>query len=209
MTHREAQSLLNDSVDGVLSVELRSALAEHLAQCTTCRRDFEELRVLLAVARTLPREISPERNLWPGVQVAIRPRSFWQVLRAYHPFPAIAAATATLAVILFISLGPPDRGQVDQPESPCIAAMLHALETECRISDRELRAYLTADPDPVSAPGLDVINENLVTLDHAIAEARTAWVADTGRTLWGLRLAQHYRTKLALQEHALRLATNT
>lgn len=209
MHHTEARELLHDYVDGTLSRDVRAALTEHLARCAACRQEVEDLRALLDAARALPREIEPQRNLWPGVATAMRRRSLWEILRMRRPILAAGATVAAAAAILIFALSGHDHPSPVPPENPYFTAMLQALETECRTSDWELRAYGCAEPDSLSALALTVIEENLATLDRAIAETRVAWAADTGSALWGCRLAEQYRTKLALQEQALHLSTQT
>ena len=65
--HEELRSQLNDFVDESLDRELRRQVAEHLRDCADCRQEVADLRELLAAGATLPTELEPQRDLWPGI----------------------------------------------------------------------------------------------------------------------------------------------
>lgn len=208
MDHPEAREHLHDYIDGTLSRDRRAALDEHLAACAACREELADLRDLLHAARALPREIQPPRDLWPGVAARMRRRSLWKILRLQRPIMISGAAVAATAILIFI-LALPDRSATVPSEDPYFAAMVQALEAECRGADIELATHACPEVDPLNAAALATIEENLATLERAIAETRAVWAADAGGALWGQRLADQYRHKLALQEQALRLSMHT
>ena len=63
----EFQAVLDDYVDGGLPAAEVARGEKHLAGCAACRAQVESLRRLLGVAAALPKEIVPERNLWPEI----------------------------------------------------------------------------------------------------------------------------------------------
>jgi len=72
MTPHLTEYQLNGYADGSLAAGERGAAESHLAACASCRAEADELRAVLTVARTLPRAIEPERELWGGIAERIR-----------------------------------------------------------------------------------------------------------------------------------------
>jgi hypothetical protein len=67
----EFQAVLNDYVDRELSAAETARIEAHLAHCAECRTHVESLRSLLMSAASLPKEKTPERNLWPEIRLEI------------------------------------------------------------------------------------------------------------------------------------------
>jgi anti-sigma factor RsiW len=65
---------LSEYLDGELGPEERAAAERHLAGCPDCAGVLEELRAVVAEARTLP-DAAPARDLWPGIQARLAPRA--------------------------------------------------------------------------------------------------------------------------------------
>src|SRR4029453_6739040 len=74
----EVSTLLDEYVDAELAPQARDAVARHLLQCAACAAEEQGLRALVSAAATLPRELTPARDLWPGVS---------ERMRAVVPFP--------------------------------------------------------------------------------------------------------------------------
>jgi anti-sigma factor RsiW len=98
MTHL-TEEILHGIADGTLAAAARAAAEAHLALCAECRADVDALRALVVATRALPREIAPERDLWPGIAGALARRGTgdggrrmgWRV-------PLLLAATVVLAL---------------------------------------------------------------------------------------------------------------
>lgn len=67
----EFQAVLNDYVDGELSATEAARAESHLEGCAPCRSRVEALRTLLNAASALPREITPQRNLWREIETQL------------------------------------------------------------------------------------------------------------------------------------------
>lgn len=61
---------LSAYIDDDLTAAEAAALERHLATCDECRVTLDELRQVLAEARTLP-QAGPGHDLWPGIAAAI------------------------------------------------------------------------------------------------------------------------------------------
>jgi anti-sigma factor RsiW len=67
LSHDDWTGRLSDYLDGTLSANQRTALETHLGSCDECARTLEELRAVVARARSLPAR-APEEDLWPHIQ---------------------------------------------------------------------------------------------------------------------------------------------
>jgi hypothetical protein len=72
MNHEAIRKDLDDFLDGRLGDSRRRKVENHLEECAACREEAHALRTLMAQARSLPREIDPARDLWPGIETEIR-----------------------------------------------------------------------------------------------------------------------------------------
>jgi len=113
MTDRWTE-LLSDYVDGGLDVAARTGLESHLRGCPDCSETLEDLRIVVARARSLPvAAAAPDVDLWPGIESRIRggqrpapvlpvppPRSrSWSERRVSFSLPQLAAACLALAIV--------------------------------------------------------------------------------------------------------------
>ncbi len=105
MNCEETRALLNDRIDGELTVRESMIMDEHLAGCDGCRREWEDLNSLLRRAEGLRRDVQPDRDLWPAILGDINRGKIHQIspepLR--KPFRAgrtlLMLAAACLAII--------------------------------------------------------------------------------------------------------------
>lgn len=63
--------LLDDFIDGALGRIRHRKVEQHLRECSACSREAEYLRLLSRSASSLPKDIQPEKNLWPGIKAGI------------------------------------------------------------------------------------------------------------------------------------------
>jgi anti-sigma factor RsiW len=70
LSHDDWTGRLSDYLDGALRADERAALETHLVSCDECARTLEELRAVVARARSLP-DRAPEQDLWPQIQKRI------------------------------------------------------------------------------------------------------------------------------------------
>jgi hypothetical protein len=69
-SHTQWTDDFSDYLAGELDDAARDGLEEHLSGCGACRRALEDLRDVVARARSLE-DLEPTRDLWPGIAAAI------------------------------------------------------------------------------------------------------------------------------------------
>ena len=67
----EIKNRLHDYIDGVSLDEERFEVERHLAQCASCREEMSRIQALLQKVKTLSTSISPDRDLWPGIETRL------------------------------------------------------------------------------------------------------------------------------------------
>lgn len=70
--------MISDSIDGALDASAEQALRAHLHECEECRRVEQELRSVVAAARTAPVR-GPVRDLWPNIAAQLEPTGMTDV----------------------------------------------------------------------------------------------------------------------------------
>ncbi|HET6797121.1 MAG TPA: zf-HC2 domain-containing protein [Gemmatimonadales bacterium] len=221
---------LSDYLDGELPANERVALEAHLQTCDDCSEVLDQLRQVVAQARTLG-GVPPRRDLWAGIaqrigatpgrkaagELAFRPRA---PRRWSFSIPQLAAAAIALMTLsggsVWLLRGPASPGpvatMVPQPTGP-----VPAINTAVRgaVGGTDSYAQAVADLERVLATGrgqLDsttvrVIEQNLAAIDRAIAQAQAALKADPSNLYLNSHLAETMRRKLDLLRQAAALAS--
>ncbi len=138
MKHQEADSLLSDLLDDLLTPEEESQLRAHVEICDHCDQKLRELRLLEDLVGHMPRELLPRD--WEDYNVESS-RRLREAAREFLP-PRVrkaenglafrtVVATATMAVMLFmVSVGP---WGVDRPEPRLSSGIVASAEREARM----------------------------------------------------------------------------
>lgn len=212
---------LSDYLDDELPAAERAGLEIHLAGCAECAAVLADLRQVMARAGRLEPS-HPPRDLWPGIAARIGatphsepgvvPLSSRRGKRWSFSLPQLAAA----AVVLMTLSG----GTVWLLQSPASApagslATAASSPTVIQASARANQSYAAAvaDLERVLADGrnqLDtatvrVIQQNLLAIDKAIAQAQQALSADPANMYLNTHLAETMRRKLDLLRQAATL----
>jgi hypothetical protein len=175
----------------------------------------DELRRLVAEAPALNIDSVPARDLWPGIDRRLTPREkveggLWLALRGRRLVPRLATAGAFLALLVVAGLWLGHRPDGNANGKKAAAAMAvgaprRASEQEydrvVAALEREARARLTHDPRVV-----DVLEDNLATLDVAIANYRDALTEAPEDAHLATRLAATRERKLEVLRQAVTLA---
>ena len=165
----------------------------------------------------LPRELAPERNLWPGIAHRIRRRQAPLVVLRRVALGGLVAAAASFAV--YASRAP--RHVFPVGPSPSSVAVVPALSSQsaperlfpgeadyARAAEALLAEFENERPS-LSPDTVRVFEENLAIVDRAIGTCKTALLDDPDdpELLESLDLA--YEEKLELLRTAVELPTES
>ncbi len=203
---------LDDFVDQALPPGERLACEEHLRSCDACRAEAVALQALVDAARSLPREMQPEQNLWERIAARIRPgvtSTSGLRLPAWRWLPVAAAlliaATALLSIGRFRGLqAPPAR----PAEGTWPDTELQRAEAEYERAARNLSAALEAERQRLPEGAAGTVERNVRVIDQALGELRLAMAKDPGNPLLARLLLDTYRQKVDVLSRAHRLSTS-
>ena len=208
-----------------------AAVREHLARCRSCAEGLAELAELRNLARQLPQELRPPRELWTGISARIAGQSSPRLPAATGSrtgarpvrramWPSLAAAAVVLIVVssgvtAFLLRGaaggaasPVATSQAPR-ENPVGLAAFAGAESEYRYTVETLEAELAARRSTLSPVTIQTVEQNLAIIDEAIAEARRALAADPMSADLPLLLSGVYRQKVELLRQAVDLAARS
>ncbi|MGV8039932.1 MAG: zf-HC2 domain-containing protein [Thermoanaerobaculaceae bacterium] len=216
----EARRWLDDRLDGELAGSLGEGVDAHLAACSDCRAYADGVRSLLAAAAELPREIQPERDLWPDVAARVAsPTTLGHSSR--HPavrWGALAAAAVVLVgltAVITARLVRPGAGPAGVglragggvSVAPASLAGLGGAFAEYERAAQALRAALADRRGQISPATLRDVEDNLRIIDGAIASLRAALAESPDNPELSTLLAATYRQQIDLLKTANKLAS--
>ena len=210
--------ILSLYLDGDVTSEERTRVERHLAECAGCREVLAELAIVMETAAELPGvDRAPGADLWAGVAARTKPApartislSWMQAIAAglvlaamsggavwmsMRDAPAIADETPRLA-----EHGPEPGAAI----GPVTVANFADEAYETAVKD--LRDALEKGRNRLDPQTIQVLERNLASIDQAIAEARTALMADPANVSLNSYLAGIQRRKLDLLRTAGQLA---
>jgi len=218
---------LSEYLDGELSAKERTELEDHLRHCVTCGAALADLKRIVRRARALD-DRQPERDLWPGIAARIgvpaaaatdageirlagrTPRrwtfSLPQLAAAGIALMALSGAAAWLlhpagtAVVVTRQSSPP-------VVVPVAAGPARPAERSYDVAVAELQQVLTQNRGRLDTTTVRVIEQNLATIDRAIAQAQRAVAADSANIYLNSHLAETMRRKLELLRQAAALVS--
>jgi hypothetical protein len=210
MTCTEFDRLLDAYLEKALDATRRAELEAHLSGCEACRILTAQMQELLASAATLPRRITPPRNLWPDVASrlasrAATPPSQSTAWRRWAPLAAAAVLLIAVTAVVTARLSRPE-APVAATASPAQPRMEgFAADREYVLAAEDLERVLAEGRGRLAPATVAVLERNLALIDAAIVEARAALEADPANAdlralLWGA-----HRQKLDLLDWATRL----
>jgi hypothetical protein len=180
----------------------------HLATCESCRKAERGLRRLLAEAAALPREKSPERDLWPEIRAQLGSRAM--------PGTWLLGLAAAAALVLAVAGGYFLRGgsgttvplpaPARQPVSFASPTLADAEDDYARAS-AALLAALHERRDSLSPETIENVEKNLAVIDTALAEVREALRHDPENPELTRMLAATHRKKVDVLRRIVKLTT--
>lgn len=207
MTCNEVDDRLDDYVDGSLREGEFQEVELHIASCAACRDEERHLRLILAQAAALPREVAPPRDLWAGIAERI------ELTRRVRPAwwgPVGLAVAATLVVGVAAALL-----HRNVPEAPTLVTTpvsldptsIGAAEQEYQQAASALMAALQGRRDTLSPETLASVEKNLLVMDQALTEVRAALGRDPGNPELTRMLVSTHRKKVETLRRVVRLST--
>lgn len=219
---------LSDYLDDELSGSDRKALEAHLATCAACSRTLEELRRVVARAGALE-DRPPRKDLWAGVarRIGVSVPSTvvdlterrQQRRRFSFSLPQLAAAAVVLVtasgagVWALINGGQQATG--NRPTAigvtPTVSPVAWVDSTQRALDESvtQLRHALEEGRGRLDTVTVRILEENLRTIDAAIAQARAALAVDPESAYLSQHLAKTMRTKLDFLRRAQSIAVRS
>ena len=214
---------LSEYVDGELDPPTRVAIDAHLATCAECRATRDALTRVVARARRVP-DREPSRDLWTSVEAAFEASRVTPMPSAPRPrlvtLP-VGRLVAAVAAVAIIAAGvawmvastrtaPPLAAVPDS--APAIAAVpmtnpAAVAVASYRDAAADLERALEAGRSTLRPETMRVIEENLRTIDRAIAQADSALRRDPGSEYLNQYLAATMQRKLRLLRRAVDITT--
>jgi anti-sigma factor RsiW len=203
---------LSEYVDGELDAPTRAALDAHLATCANCRATRDALGRVVARAQQLAHR-DPARDLWTPIEAAIEsgrvkpirnPRPRRLVTLSFARLVAAASVVAVLAGGVAWLAASSRRPAPVAPAIPAPAATPASLAVASyRDAAADLERVLEAGRSTLRPETMRVIEENLRTIDLAIAQADSALRRDPGSAYLNQYLAATMQRKLKLLRRAV------
>jgi len=182
MSCQEIHERFNDYLDDELSPSARLRVEEHLERCAECREELAGLESLLEASAALPREIEPDRNLWPSIdgrlvrsEPVVARGDWWS-----QSWVGLAAAAVLIAAVTLQVVRRTDEA-VPVAEPPMVAVS-EAVATYARISEEvrarnglqqvreDLLRTIIERRESLDPETQELIDRNLEVIDRAVAE---------------------------------------
>ncbi len=202
---------LSEYLDETLAPPERQALAAHLTDCAECRATLNELRQVVARARTLE-DRPPRADLWPAIAGRIGVVSIESRRRRFSfTVPQLLAAGIALAVFsaggAWLALrgrAPTGGGQLIAETRAGGVRWVSAVDPTYDRTVAELQGALDEGKRTGRLDSLTVriLENSLATIDTAIAQAGRALAQDPGNAYLNHHLAETMRRKIELLRQA-------
>jgi hypothetical protein len=221
MTCQELDERLDDWIDGELPAAAAAEVEAHLASCALCQERERRLRQVLAHAASLPRSVTPPRDLWPGIARRVeRERSWSWASGSWGPWALAAAATVVVGLAAVLWTGRPP-GAVRTVEIPVATpeARLAALpgvvsdpvlaeaERQYEEAANALLEALQKRQSAVEPETLAAVRSNLEVIDRALDEVRRALARNPSSPELNRMLVATHRKKVDVLRRVVKLST--
>jgi len=201
----------------------RAEIEAHLSACNACRTVLGELRAVAARAASLP-DTAPAGNLWPGIEERLGASAvlpFRARARRHITFTIPQFVAASLALMV-LSGGMVWLSKVggERTDLPPIAASTGEADAskpkpanfaDVQYDDAiaDLERTLEAGRQQLDPQTVRVLEENLLAIDRAIEQSRSALSRDPANNFLNAHLAAARKRKLALLRDATALTSKS
>ena len=216
---------LSEYVDGDLDASTRAALEQHVATCAACRATLDDLQRVVARARRVPYH-EPARDLWTPIaaeiekgrvtELPVGPRRRLvtvSIARLAIAASLVAVAAGGLAWSIASRRGSAPSTVASVPDSApagsitAMPASSGLAVASYREAAADLERVLEAGRATLRPETMRVIEENLRTIDLAIAQADSALRRDPGSEYLNQYLATTMQQKLKLLRRAVEITS--
>jgi anti-sigma factor RsiW len=231
--------VLNDYADGLLDQRAAQAVSHHISTCSACSKQLADLQHVLRSAADLPRSVLPADDIWADLKLSLEqrkeavlpvpgttpasglksgpsPRSRWQArgaLAAAAVILVVLSSGITALVLRDYFLKQIARSIPTQPvptlAQPVIPVSFRLAEGEYNRAIMELVQAVNAQRNRLSPETIRTVDHSLAVIDSAIAEARTALVADPNNANLVDLLSASYQRKLDLLRRTSELSSRS
>jgi len=218
MNHEDSFDRMDDYLEGRLSPEDERAYEAAVAADSTLLEAVEGARAIRREARALRRRIEPERDLWRGIEDAIRPErsgvDFGRYRNRHTRRPVVGYALATAAILAMVVGVPVLMQRSTEPSQGAIPPVgmerdpdpaITAVRAHYASARGELREVLASRRDALSPGTLATIEENLEIITGAVEEIESALATDPGSERLERMLHAAYQSEVGLLRQAVGL----
>ncbi|MCK5077287.1 MAG: zf-HC2 domain-containing protein [Calditrichia bacterium] len=176
MKCEEIQKNLNDYLDNELPDSLQKNVKNHLNDCSDCQKKFTELQNIVENISRLPKEISPDENLWPEISKKINPSVFTNkdnkviaFFTRYKTFLSAAAIVLFFIGALFITIKDNELqvNNATEQMKPHMQSAIKLIKTEYTQTRQMVETALNSSQGQLSAETIKTIEFNLKIIDEA------------------------------------------
>lgn len=219
MTCQELDERLDDWLDGTLAAGDAAEVGAHLLSCSLCQERERRLRRVLAHAASLPRSVTPPRDLWPGIARRVEAERLWS-WAGWSPMGLAAAATVVVGLVAVLWSGSvPSRVRTVEiptpsPEARLVAGValvsdpvLAAAERDYEAATNALLEALQERRARLQPEAFAAVETNLEVIDRALAEVRQALAKDPSNPELGRMLVSTHQKKVDVLSRVVKLST--
>jgi anti-sigma factor RsiW len=205
---------LSDYLDDEFDANERAQIETHLQGCATCRADLAAIRQVAARAARLV-DVPPDGDLWPGIAERIgaphRAAATRPVRRFAFTLPQLVAASLALmllsgAMVWLARLGGPQTDFPALTAGPATGTLTNAssIAADAAYNDAvgDLQRILESGRARLDQDTVRVLENNLRTIDRAIAQCHEALAADPANAYLNGYLAEAKARKIRLLRRA-------
>jgi predicted anti-sigma-YlaC factor YlaD len=213
---------LSEYLDGELDPAERVQLEEHLAGCEQCTSLLAELDAVRDRARGLGDQ-PPRRDLWPGIAarlgdgaavVDLTERRERKQRRIVFTVPQLAAAAAVIVTVsvggAWLTMRQTTGTAAAGGAGPTVLPVLNAAaRSDYDATVSELEHVLAEHRAELDSVTVQVLEENIATIDSALVEIRVALAKDPSNQYLNAHLAQTMLRKVYVLRRAATLVEAT